>query len=107
LPVVFRREVVEVCGKTAHDSGQPDQPVSHSVHFSRQLLELCVEAGLLLQEELHRALHLLRRHRLKVHDGNALFQLTTPLSIVGSIPGRATSGPLLRFPTSKPKRVQR
>jgi hypothetical protein len=67
--------VVDGRGKAAHDSGQPDQPVSHSVHFSRQLLDLRVEPGLLVQEELHPALDLLRRHRLKVHDRNAHLQL--------------------------------
>ena len=74
------RQLVDLVRKTADYTGQADEPVSYAVRFPRQLLELGVESGLLVQEELHRALHLLRRHRFKVHDRRALLQL--PKSII-------------------------
>jgi hypothetical protein len=64
------------------DPHQADETVCDAVGLCRQLLEICRELSLLLQQKLHRPFDLLGRHRLKLHGIPSASALTRHYAIV-------------------------
>jgi len=60
LPGKLIAKAFLLVGNAADDAGQADDGVGDPIGVGRQLSKICREMRLLRQQELHRALHLLR-----------------------------------------------
>jgi len=60
LPGKLVTKALLLVGNATDNAGQSDDGVSYPIGLDRQLFKICSELCLLREQELHRALHLLR-----------------------------------------------
>ena len=75
----------QVADGAADEAREPDQPFRDAVSLRGELFQIRIELRLLMQQELHHAIALLRGHRLKVHEKPSVSRLYGHYAIVESM----------------------